>query len=155
MPQKLRFLVAGAFNTGVGYVLFSGMFLLFGRWVHYLLIGLVAHFIAVVNAFLVHRLWVFHSTERWQRSFVRFNLSQLVSLGFGMSALYVLVEFVRWNPLIAQAAVTVVSVTLNYLLHRYYSFRDPQGAAWGAKMPAAARSPSADAAPSADRASQG
>jgi putative flippase GtrA len=123
LPQKLRFLLAGAFNTGVGYVLFSGMFLLFGRWIHYLLIGLAAHFIAVVNAFIVHRLLVFRSTEKWQRSFVRFNLSQLVSLGFGMTALYSLVEFVKWNPLLAQAAVTVVSVVLNYLLHRFFSFR--------------------------------
>jgi putative flippase GtrA len=123
LPQQVRFLAAGGFNTAVGYALFSVMFLLFGRWVHYLLIGLAAHMIAVVNAFVVHRKLVFRSTDDWWPAFVRFNVSQVVSLTFGMAALYSLVEFARWNPLLAQLAATVVSVVLNYLLHRYFSFR--------------------------------
>jgi putative flippase GtrA len=127
LPQQFRFLLAGAFNTGAGYILFSGMFLLFGRWIHYLLIALVAHMLSVVNAFIVHRKLVFRSTEKWQHSFVRFNLSQIVSLGLGMAALYVLVEFAKWGPLRAQALVTIFSVMLNYLLHRFFSFRKRLG----------------------------
>lgn len=123
LSQQARFVVAGAFNTCVGYVLFSGVFLLFGRWIHYLLIGVLAHLIAVVNAFIVHRTLVFRDTGNWQSAFVRFNLSQLAGLGFGMILLYSLVEFVKLSPLAAQAVVTLVSVVVNYLLHRYFSFR--------------------------------
>ena len=129
LPQQIRFLAAGAFNTGVGYALFSTLFLLFGQWVHYLLIGLAAHAIAVVNAFVVYRTLVFRSTERWHMSFIRFNLSQLVGLAFGMASLYTLVEFFGWSPLFAQAVVTLLSVVLNYLLHRYFSFRKHDGVA--------------------------
>lgn len=129
LPQQIRFLAAGAFNTGVGYALFSTLFLLFGQRIHYLLIGLAAHALAVVNAFVVYRTLVFRSTERWQMPFIRFNLSQLVGLAFGMASLYTLVEFFGWSPLFAQAVVTLLSVVLNYLLHRYFSFRKHDGVA--------------------------
>ena len=131
LPQQVRFVVAGGFNTAVGYLLFTGLYLLLGQWIHYLLIGLAAHMIAVVIAFNVHRNFVFRSTDAWWPAFVRFNLSQLVSLAFGMSALYSLVEFVRWSPLLAQFVVTLVSVVLNYLLHRHFSFRKRVGSDLG------------------------
>ena len=131
LPQQVRFVVAGGFNTAAGYLLFSGLYLLLGQWVHYLLIGLAAHMIAVVIAFNVHRKFVFRSTDAWWPAFVRFNLSQLVSLAFGMSALFGLVEFVRWSPLLAQFVVTLVSVVLNYLLHRHFSFRKRVGSDMG------------------------
>jgi len=120
--QQWRFLLVGAFNTLMGYLIFSGLFLLFGKWVHYLLIGLVSHVIAVTIAFAAHRFLVFRSTDRWQGSFVRFNLSQLVALGFGMSGLYVLVEFGHFNPLAAQAVITILAVALSYALHRFFTF---------------------------------
>jgi len=131
LPLKVRFVLAGGFNTAFGYVLFSGMFLLAGRWVHYLMIGLVAHALSVLNAFVVHRKLVFRATDDWRPAFVRFNVSQLVSLTFGMAALYSLVEFGHCNPLAAQFAVTLVSVALNYVLHRHFSFRTAAGAAGG------------------------
>jgi putative flippase GtrA len=123
LPQQLRFLAAGAFNTAVGYIVFTALFLVLRKWVHYLLIGLAAHAIAAIGAFLVYRTLVFQSTEKWQPAFVRFNMSQLAGLGFGMAFLYGLVEYAHWNPLAAQAVVTAASVVLNYLLHRHFSFR--------------------------------
>ena len=124
LPQKLRFLVAGGYNTVFGYLLFGAMFLWLGRWVHYLVIAVIAHLIAVINAFIVQRFLVFRATDRWQSSFIRFNLSQVMVLLFGMSALYGLVEYGGFSPLLAQAFVTVFSVSLSYFLHRHFSFRD-------------------------------
>jgi putative flippase GtrA len=125
-PQRWRFLLVGAFNTLFGYLVFSGLFLLFGKWVHYLAIGFVSHLIAVSNAFVAYRSLVFPSTDRWQASFIRFNLSQLVSLGFGIAGLYGLVEFGHCRPLLAQAVITALSVLLSYTLHRFFSFPTAQ-----------------------------
>jgi len=122
LRQQWRFLLVGAFNTLFGYLLFSGLFLLFGKRIHYLIIGVISHTIAVCNAFIAYRTLVFPSNDRWQASFVRFNLSQLVSLGFGMSGLYALVEFGHLNPLLAQAVIITLSVILSYTLHRFFSF---------------------------------
>lgn len=126
LRQQWRFLLVGAFNTLFGYLLFSGLFLLFGKWLHYLIIGVIAHAIAVCNAFIAYRTLVFPSNDRWHASFVRFNLSQLVGLGFGMSGLYALVEFGHMNPLLAQALITTLLVILSYTLHRFFSFQNAQ-----------------------------
>lgn len=127
LPQQVRFLMAGGFNTAVGYAVFATLFSLLGRGIHYLLIALAAHAIAVISAFLVYRILVFRSSEKWQSSFVRFNVSLLAGLAFGMLFLYGLVEYAHWRPLAAQAVVTAASVVLNYLLHRYFSFRRRDG----------------------------
>lgn len=123
VPQQARFLIAGGYNTLVGYLIFSALFLLVGQYVHYLVIGCVAHVISLANAFAVHRFLVFRSSDDWRRSFLRFNLSQLTALGCGLSGLYVLVNFAHLRPLVAQANVTILSVILSYLLHRHFSFR--------------------------------
>jgi putative flippase GtrA len=55
--------------------------------------------------------------------FLRFNVSYLGALGYGLAALPVLVNGFGWNPLIAAAAVMGSGVFLSYVLHMRYSFR--------------------------------
>jgi putative flippase GtrA len=123
LSQQFRFLLAGGYNTVFGYLVFSGLYLLFGQQIHYLIIAVLAHGIAVVNAYIVHRRLVFRSSEPWLGSFLRFNASQLAALGVGIAFLYALVTYARFRPLAAQAIVTTVSVLLTYLLHSRFSFR--------------------------------
>ncbi len=122
LPQKIRFLIVGGYNTVFGYAAFAVCFLIVGKRIHYLLVGLLAHLLSVTNAFLVHRSFVFRASGPWQASFVRFNLSQLIGVGFGMGGLYTLVEFGHLNPLIAQAFMIALGTVLAYSLHRTYSF---------------------------------
>jgi putative flippase GtrA len=133
LPQELRFLLAGAYNTIFGYLTFTLFFFLLHTRIHYLAIALFSLPIALTSAFIVHRNLVFRSQERWQRSFIRFNLSQLAASLFGMVALYWLVRFGHLTPLVAQALVVMASVSLSYFLHRHFSFRqrvDAGGVPW-------------------------
>lgn len=124
--ERLRFLAVGAFNTAMGYGVFALLFLLLGQRIHYLAVGLLAHSIAVCIAFANHRLLVFRSREPWLGEFVRFNISLLGMLGLGMAALWLLVELGGLHPLLAQAIATPVILVLTYLVHRFFSFRQPQ-----------------------------
>jgi len=124
LHQTLRFLIVGGYNTAFGYLAFAVLYLAFGHRIHYLVVGLMAHAVAVVNAFVVYRAFVFRSARKWFPEFLRFNLSQLATLGFGMAGLYLLVNFGRMNPLLAQAVVVSASVVLSYALHRFYTFRN-------------------------------
>lgn len=128
LSRKLRFLLAGGYNTVFGYLVFGALFFALGKTISYLLIALLAHLISLVNAFLVHRHLVFRSTGQWQASFIRFNVSQLSSLAFGMICLYTLVEFARIKPLAAQALAMAITVPPAYLLHRWFSFSDRSAA---------------------------
>jgi putative flippase GtrA len=123
LPQQVRFVLAGGYNTLFGYLSFVVLFSMLGHTLHYLLIGLMANVVAVFSAYLVHRFFVFQFQDGWANSFLRFYASQLVSMAFGMCLLYALVQFARAKPVIAQAIVTLASTAVSYVLHRFYTFR--------------------------------
>ena len=89
---------------------------------HYLVIAAIAHLIAVSQAFICHRSFVFRSRDRWLAEFVRFNVALLAPLVAGMCALWFCVEILRMTPLVSQAVVTVSTVALSYLVHRRFTF---------------------------------
>jgi putative flippase GtrA len=123
--EKLRFLIVGAWNTVFAYLAFGIVYLLFRSEFHYLLICVVAHALAVTNAFVCQRRFVFRSQTRWWSAFLRFNLVQLVVLVSGLAALAVLVEILHIAPLYGQLLVMTTTVIASYLLNRAYSFRRP------------------------------
>jgi putative flippase GtrA len=90
--------------------------------VHYLVLQVIAHFLSVTNAFFWHRRVTFRSEARWPAQFLRFNLSYVGSLAFGLLALPLLVRGLGLNPLLAGAIVTAVAVVMSYVLHRRFSF---------------------------------
>lgn len=120
--ERLRFLVIGAWNTLFGYLAYVALYALLNDKVHYLVIGLAAHAIGMVNAFACHRLLVFRSRGGLVADFVRFNVSQLVVAGLGLIALWCLVDGLGMTPLPAQALVVAIAVVLSYLAHRYFTF---------------------------------
>ena len=87
VSEKFRFLVIGVYNTGFGYLSFLVLVLLLADHLHYLIILLISHFLAVSNAFIGHRWLVFRSTGPLFKEFARFNASYLGLLAFNMLAL--------------------------------------------------------------------
>jgi putative flippase GtrA len=123
IPQQMRFLLAGGFNTIFGYLVFGLLYLSLANRLHYLEIGVLSQAIAVTSAFVIYRHLVFRSSEPWPRSFIRFNVSQLAAFALGLVGLYGTVHFGHLPPLIAQAIVIFLTVIVSYTLHRFYSFR--------------------------------
>jgi putative flippase GtrA len=121
--QKLRFLTIGLWNTAFAYLAFTILYALLHRQVHYLLISVMSHLLAVCNAFICQRWLVFHSRSNWVRAFLRFNLVQLLILGWGLAGLAFMVEVLHIHPLISQSVVITVAVVCSYLSNSRYSFR--------------------------------
>jgi len=121
--EKLRFLVVGAWNTLFAYAAFASLYLLLHSFVHYLLISVMAHVLAVTNAFLCQRTLVFQHRTAWWPAFLRFNVVQLLVLGWSLAGLAFLTEGVHLHPLLSQLLVTVVVVVGGYFLNRHYAFR--------------------------------
>lgn len=120
--ERLRFLAIGGWNTLFGYACFVGLYWLLHDHLHYLVIGVLAHIVAVINAFACHRLLVFRSRGAILAEFVRFNLAQLFVLGCGLLALWLVVTILHLSPLRGQALVTVGTILLSYIAHRRFSF---------------------------------
>ncbi|MBI5245435.1 MAG: GtrA family protein [Elusimicrobia bacterium] len=132
MPDKhgkqLRFLVVGGWNTVFGYGLFAGLYFATSRLgLHYMVAAVISNLIAVANAYLCYKLFVFKTKGNYLREYLRFNLSYAGLFAFNLAALPLLVNLARLSPLIAQAALLVVTVAVSYVMHNYFSFGSPAG----------------------------
>ena len=124
--EKLRFLVVGAWNTAFGYLAFVVAYFLLRQWLHYLVIMLIAHFVSVCNAFVGHKFLVFRRDGHLLADFLRFNMSYVGTLLFGLAALPILVEVFGIHLLISQGLLVVVTTVSSYFLHKKLSFRRRQ-----------------------------
>jgi putative flippase GtrA len=121
--ERMRFIAVGIYNTAFGYACFAALYLAVGRAVPLFVVQVLAHVLSVANAFVAHRRFTFRSRSEWLPEFLRFNVSYLGALGFGLVALPLLVGRARMPPLVAAALVTVATVAVSYVLHRRFSFR--------------------------------
>jgi len=120
--ERFRFLAVGAYNTLFGYVAFALLYLWLHERIHYLAIAVIAHVIAVINAFFAHRILVFRARGELLSGFVRFNVTTIGATAVGLAGLALLVE--RWgiHPLLAQGIVLAVTVVITYVVHKRYTF---------------------------------
>lgn len=124
LTEKSRFILVGAINTCLAYVVFALLYLLLRNVLHYLVIATLSHFIAVAISFTSQRRLVFRHQGPLLTTFFRFNVATSLSLLFGLAGMMLLVDGVGLPPLIGQAIVTAVSVVIMYVMHRYYTFRN-------------------------------
>lgn len=120
---NLRYLVVGLWNTLIGYGFFFLLYLWLGDSIHYLIIAIFSHILAVTQSFLTQRYLVFCSKENWRGEYVRFHITHLGSLSFGLLALPVCIELFRLPLLIAQALIVGITIVGSFVAHRHYTFR--------------------------------
>ncbi len=128
--QRIAFLLVGGINTAVGFGIFVacsqtvGHFVdrRFGAIAGTLVTIVISHILSVLFAFVMHRRFVFRVEGHVLRDLLRFESVYLTTFGINAVGLLVLVELgVHRIP--AQAIVFVPTLLLNYLGHRYFSFR--------------------------------
>ncbi|OBG25070.1 GtrA family protein [Mycobacterium sp. 852002-51057_SCH5723018] len=128
--QRVAFLVVGGINTVVGFGIFVACSETvghladrrFGTLAGSLVTVTLAHVLSVLFAFVMHRRLVFRVRGHVLRDLVRFESVYLTTFGINAIGLAALVELgVHRIP--AQAIVFLPTLLLNYLGHRYFSFR--------------------------------
>ncbi len=123
--ERVRYLLVGAWNTLVGYLLFAGLVLTFDGRVHYTILLLVSHMISVLEAFVAYRLIVFRVRGNVLRDLARFWSVYAAALAVNLAVLPVLVDVVGIDVLIAQAGLVVATIISTYVANRRFSFRRP------------------------------
>lgn len=121
--RRVRFLVAGGFNTAFGF----GCFVFFQHTVGahrgYMWTLLLTHVTSVLFAFATHRSFVFRVSGSVLLDLWRFESVYLTALGINAVLLPALVELAGLPVLAAQAVITVLNVILTWLGHSRFSFR--------------------------------
>jgi putative flippase GtrA len=120
--EQLSFLVVGVWNTAFGFGEWALLQNLLHERLHYLVILVLAWPIAVLNAYLCYRRFVFRSSASVWRELPRFSIVYLVTLLAGLVALPFLLQTLPFDIYMIQAGYTVLVVILSYLAHRLFSF---------------------------------
>jgi putative flippase GtrA len=119
---QVLYLVVGAWNTAFGYAEWALLQFLLHDRLHYLAILVLAWPIAVLNAYVCYRRFVFRSSRSVRQELPRFSLVYFGTLMAGLAALPFLLRTLPFNIYLIQAGYTVVVVILSYAAHRFFSF---------------------------------
>jgi len=94
-----------------------------GASINYLVIAIASNMLAISNAYLVHKFFVFQTRGNYVREYLKYLMIYGVSGIFGVSLLALLVSGFGVNVYIAQAGVICGQALLNFLGHLKFSFR--------------------------------
>ena len=120
--RQFRFVVVGIWNTIFAYAAWAALQALLGDRLHYLIILVIAWPIAVLNAYLCHRRFVFHSRDSIRSELPRFSTVYVLSLVASLIGLPILLQVLPFNIYVVQAGFTGAVVVVSYLGHRSFSF---------------------------------
>ena len=128
---KIKFVLVGLWNTVFGYAVFVGLDFLFTpffekRYAAYMLAAVLSNILAILNAYIFHKLVTFRSPIRGLAiipEFIRFFSMYLFSFFLGLVLLPVFVELFHLDPKIAGALFIPITTIISYLGHSRFSFR--------------------------------
>jgi putative flippase GtrA len=120
--RGIRYIAVGGFNTVFGLCVFATLLLLLDDHLHYVVILLITHLVAVLTAFVMHRTLVFQVRGQVLRDLWRFWSVYLINLAANLVLLPVGVEGLHLPPLLAQALILTGSAVASYVAHTRFSF---------------------------------
>ena len=119
---RLRYLVAGGWNTVFGYITSVILYsLLSPRW-HVVVISVLANILSISMSFISYKLLVFRTKGHWLNEYLR---SYLVYGGMalvGTGLLWLFVDGIHLRFWLAQGIVIVSTVCISYLGHKHFTF---------------------------------
>ena len=118
----IRYLFVGIWNTIFGLWFYTLLLIVLGEE-HYLLLGILAHIAAVTNAFCGYRFFVFKSKANWLPEYLKCHIVYSGGLLTGMILMFSAVTVLGFNAIIANLILTPVLWLLNFLGHKFFSFR--------------------------------
>lgn len=115
-----KFIFVGILNTVVGYGLFA---LLIYLNVFYLLSLTISHIAATIHSYLWNRFFTFKSQNNITKEMPKFAAVYTLIYLANFVLLYVAVDLLQFNALIAQLFILGVVTIISFLGQRYWTFR--------------------------------
>lgn len=126
---KVRFLLAGVFNTALGLAVYPALYFLAAPLkLHYLTILAISQVVCVTIAFLTNKFLVFRTSGNYLREYGKFITFHLSYFLVNLAALPVLVEFAGMNPVWAQTLFAVLVIVSSYFWHSRITFGSTRAA---------------------------
>ena len=118
----VKFGLVGVLNTLINWIIFA---LLNFIGVYYIVANVIAYVIATANSYIWNSNWVF--TYNWKNikeTTAKFVILNLIGLGLNTGILYLLVDMVGFNKLIALVITTGIVMIINYIVNKLWVFKE-------------------------------
>lgn len=122
IPQKLRFLLVGGFNTVVCYAFFAVFLWILGKE-HYQFCLVLAWVLSSIISYTTQKVFVFCTKGNWCKEYGKCCMSWMVGYGINALVLEVAVKWVGWNVYWAQAFAIAITTVVTYLLFKHFAFK--------------------------------
>jgi len=121
--EKLRFLLAGGWNTAFSYGVLVVLDALLHQRLHYAIIMFVAWVIGVTQNLFTFKLFVFKTKGHWMKEYLRSYVVYSGSFVLNLAIVAVIITF--WHPrlYIAQLPALVIVTIISYVGHKYFTYR--------------------------------
>lgn len=122
--RKFRFLLAGIVNTAVGLATYPILYLvLHPNGLGYIEILIIAQVICITFSFVSNKYFVFKSKGDFKGEYIKFFSFHGIYFFINLLVLPVLVEFMKFNPMIAQTIFSILIVVTSYFWHNLITFK--------------------------------
>lgn len=120
--EKIRYIIAGGWNTLIGYLVFAILYYFLSHKIHYLIILVFSYIVSITNAYVSYKYLVFKTKGNYLREYLRFYLVYGTSFLVNIALMTVIVELIHINPVIAQGIILFFTTMIAYVGHKRYSF---------------------------------
>ena len=121
IPQKLRFLLVGGFNTVFTYVFF--VLLVSVLDISYKIAIVVCYIISTNVSIFTQRYYVFRSFGNLKQEYIKAWKVYITTMLLNYMFMYIAVDILKANELISQALFSTIIVIITYIMHKYYTFK--------------------------------
>ena len=121
IPQKIRFLLVGGFNTVFSFGLFALMVSILG--ISYKFAIVLGYIISTNVSIFTQRYYVFRSFGNLKQEYIKAWKVYIITMLINYMFMYIAVDILRANELISQALFAIIIVIITYIMHKYYTFK--------------------------------
>jgi putative flippase GtrA len=145
LVQFVKFGIVGISNTLITFAVYTLLLKAFDVW--YLAASAVGFVLGATNGFLLNRKWTFRGHVGDSLTPVRWGIVQSCGLALNEALLFLWVDGLGIDKLIAQALAIVIVTTVTFFVNRAWTFRMTAPAPASGPAPASASAPATASAP--------
>lgn len=123
IPQSIRFILVGVYNTVFGYILFSALYFAIGNNIHYSLILLISYLIGILNNFIVFKIFVFNTKGNWIKECFTTYLSYSVIYPVNAFLLFISIDLYGLSVYVGQAVAVIIMPIITYFILKRFAFK--------------------------------
>lgn len=121
MSQIFKYLLVGAFNTALGYVVIFS--LMYGAGLDALRSNVAGYLVGLSFSYFLNRTFTFKSNKKKSLEIFLFIGSFLVAYGLNLIALYFLIFYAAVNEAVSQLLAGIIYIGCSFVLQKYIVYR--------------------------------